>query len=202
MGEYYCRIEYYNIKTYILWIIEFFVTFYSLRLVHECLHGIYSVITGGTFGHIGVGQWIFFVPVFYITCSGGNTFAVVEGTLLTTWLIALLLVILTSFNFLRLFMDSCRALNLSGKLFGIQLGAAVEMIGEGIYALPNFVLIDLFGQKIYPGDGTVMYWWFQNMGYNPLTQYFIAFLMIFGGICVVFWVLKCHEIFCSRCSLV
>jgi len=195
-----CRIEYYNYQTYILWIIEFFTIFYSLSIVHECLHGFYAIITGGSFTQISIYRWILFVPVLCIDVRGGNEFLVTEGTLITTWLIALLLLIFTSFNFLRLVMDYCKALNLSGKLFGVQLGAAVKAIGEGVYALPNFVFPEA-GGSVKAGDGTLMYYWFESVGYSGDVQYVIAFLMIIGGICALIWVLRCHNIFCMKCSL-
>ena len=196
-----CKIRYYNLKTYILWFVEFCLVFYVLSLVHECLHGVYSVLTGGQFGKIGIMMWVLFIPVFYITCSGGNTFLVIEGTLLTSWFIALLLVILTSFNFLKLITDYCRALNLSGELFGVQLGAVVKAFGEAVYALPNFMFPDVFEHTAYPGDGTVMYFWFISHGYPGEVQYFIAFLMMLGAFCALVFSLRCHEIFCSRCSV-
>ena len=195
-----CEIEYYNLPTYALWAIQFALVFYGLSIIHELLHGFYAIISGGSFTEISVYKWVLFIPILQIGVVDGNTFLVFEGTLITSWLIAILLALFTSYQFLRLFMDSCRALNLSGKLFGVQLGSSIKAIGEGVYALPNFTFPEPSGTAKM-GDGTIMYYWFQQMGYSPDIQYFIAFLMIVGAICVLTYVLKCHPIFCSRCGL-
>jgi len=140
-----------------------------------------------------------FIPVFCVNLSGGNTFLEVEGVLITTWVVSLIITIITSYNFLSSVMNECRARNLSGYLFGVQIGAVIKMIGESIYAMPSFVFP--VKSTIDFGDGTTMYYWFIAHGYSGNLQYFIAFLMLFGSFCVVMWILKCHNIFCDACNV-
>jgi len=197
-----CKLTYKTRKTYMLWIIQFVIVFIGIRLLHECLHGIYSVITGGTFGKITLYKWVLFIPVFQISCTGGNTFLVVEGTLITTWLVALLIVVFTSFPFLRIVTNECTAINISGKLWGARLAAIEEMIGQGLYALPNFVFIEDLNRGIVRlGDGTVMAEWFVQHGYSYQVQTFIAFLMILGAVCILIWSFRCDPEFCSMCHI-
>jgi len=191
-----CRLTYNNLGTYIFWIISFFLTITALRLFHEFLHGAYSVLTGGTFGAIEVFQWILFYPVFSISCSGGNPFIVIEGTLITVWLVSLLIVLFTSYPVLRLVMDDCTAANLSGKLFGVRLGGAFECFGTALYAMPNFMFY-LGNGVVVGGDGTVMAQIFEQLGYPPEFQHVIAFAMLIGAFFALYYALKCDSVVCS-----
>lgn len=192
----YCKLTYNNLATYLFWVISFFLTSLAIRLTHECLHGIFAVLTGGSFGSIGVLQWVLFYPVFYITSSGGNPFWVIEGTLIVTWLISLLIVIFSSYPFLRLIINDCDAANLSGKLFGVRLAGAVEMWGTAIYALPNFVFY-LDNNTVLGGDGTTMAIIFEQWGYPAQFQYIIAFFMLIGAFFALYYALKCDSLICS-----
>ncbi len=202
MVEYACKLTYRKSSIYLLWLVEFIITFFGLRLLHECFHGLYAVLTGGQFGQISIMKWVLFLPILQISCSGGNTFLVIEGTLLSTWIVALMIVAATSYPFLRNVMNECTAMNLSGKLWGVRLAAIEEMIGQGVYALPNFVFIqDIVNGKVVGGDGTVMAKWFAEHGYSYQIQTFIAFLMILGGVMILIWSLRCDPEFCSKCYI-
>jgi len=192
----YCKLTYYNTATYLFWIISFFLTSISLRLLHETLHGIFSVLTGGSFGTISILQWILFYPVFSISCSGGNPFLVIEGTLIAVWFISLFIVLFTSYPVLRLIMDDCTAANLSGKLFGVRLASVVEMFGTAVYALPNFMFY-LGDGYVLGGDGTIMAMIFEQMGYSPQLQYVMAFMMLIGSFFALYYALKCDSLICS-----
>lgn len=191
-----CKITYRTAWTYILWALSFFATSMAIRLIHEYLHVFYTVLTGGTAGSVYVMQWILFYPIFAVNISGGNPFLVIEGTLITTWLISLLIVILTSYPFLRLIMNDCDAVNLSGKLFGVRLGAIFEMFGQAIYAMPNFVFY-LGDGIVLGGDGTAMAHVFEQWGYPFEFQYIIAVAMLLGAFFTLYWSLKCDPEVCS-----
>jgi len=191
-----CKITYRSFGTYVFWVISFFVVSIGLRLTHELLHVFYAVLTGGSAGSIEILQWILFYPVFAVEIYDGNPFLTLEGTLITTWLISLLIVIMTSYPFLRLFSDDCKAANLSGLLFGVRLGAIFEMFGQAIYAMPNFVFY-LGDNTILGGDGTAMARLFELWGYPPDFQYIIAFFMLIGAFFTLYWSLKCDPEICS-----
>jgi len=194
-----CRITYHGVGTYIFWVISFFITSIALRWIHECLHGIYAILTGGTAGCVYVVDWVLFYPIFAIDIVGGNPFWVIEGTLITTWFIALILVIITSYPFLSKSMSVCDAINASGWLFGVRLGAIFEMFGQAIYALPNFVIF--FGDLNHiVGDGYDMAVFFESIGYPAEYQYVIAVSMLIGAFFTLIWSLKCDPMFCGCCG--
>jgi len=127
---------------------------------------------------------------------------ITEGTLIVTWVTALIVVILCSYSFLRYLMDECQALNTAGHFFGVALGAVFEQIGTALYAMPNFMFIEnITAGTVRPGDGTLMAQWFAAHGYPYQFQHFIAFLMLIGGFCTLWWYLKCHPIFCGVCRV-
>jgi len=192
---YACTLTYRSFKTYLFWIVSFFATSIGLRLFHEYLHLFYTEITGGTAQGIDILDWILFYPIFVAYCSGGNPFLVFEGVLITTWLVSLLIVILTSYPFLRTVMNDCDAANVSGVLFGVRLGAIFEMFGQAIYALPNFVFF-VDDYTLY-GDGTVMMQVFESIGYPGEFQYVIAFMMLIGSFFALYWSLDCDPQICS-----
>jgi len=191
-----CKITYKTGGTYVLWIASFFATSILLRLTHELLHVFYTVISGGSGGVITILQWALFYPIFAVDVYGGNPFLTLEGTIITTWLISLLIVILTSYPFLRLLTSDCDAANLSGKLFGVRLAAIVEMFGQGVYALPNFMFY-LGNTIVLGGDGTSMAYIFEQWGYPPEFQYVIAFSLLLGAFFTLYWSLKCDPEICS-----
>ena len=195
-----CSLPKRSIGTYIFWIISFFITITAIRLFHECMHGVFSVLTGGEFGSIYVIDWILsFYPIFAISCSGGNPFIVTEGTLIVTWVVALIIAIVTSYPFLSCFTDPCSAANLSFKLFGVRIGAVFEMFGQAVYAMPNFIL--WYENDIVPGDGTYMYQLFENIGYPGDFQYIIAFAMLIGALFTLYWSIKCDPEVCGSCRV-
>ena len=193
---YACRLEYKRgFGTYVFWTISFFVTSMVIRLIHELFHGFFAVITGGSFGKIEIIEWVLFYPIFGIGIYGGNPFLVTEGTLIATWLISLIIVIATSYPFLRLIMDDCKAANLSGKLFGVRLGAIFERFGQAVYALPNFILF--VNGEPWGGDGTYMAYLFQQIGYPMELQYVVALCMLVGAFFTLYWSLECDPEICS-----
>jgi len=197
---YVCRLEYKRgFGTYVFWTITFFATTLVIRLIHEFLHGFFAVITGGSFGRIYVVEWILFYPIFAIDVYGGNPILVTEGTLIATWLIALIIVIVTSYPFLRLVMNDCDAANLSGKLFGVRLGAIFEMFGQAVYSLPNFILF--VNGEAWSGDGTYMAFFFQQLGYPMELQYVISLCLFVGAFFTLYWSLECDPQICS-CAFV
>ena len=195
-----CKITYYNWSTYIFWAISFFVTSIALRWIHESLHGLFAILTGGGAGEVFIVDWVLFYPIFAINVWGGNPFWVVEGTLIFTWLIALCIVIFTSYPFLsRTMSNVCDAVNVSGWLFGVRLGAIFEMFGQSIYALPNF-LVFLGDLQHATGDGYYMATLFESLGYPAELQYVIAITMLLGSFFTLVWSLKCDPMFCGYCS--
>ncbi len=192
---YACRLTYHTWKTYAFWIVSFLATSIGIRLFHESLHLFYTEISGGTAQGIDILQWVLFYPIFVAYGSGGNPFMVYEGVLITTWLVSLLIVILTSYPFLSSVMNECDAANLSGLLFGVRLGAIFEMFGQAVYALPNFVFF--VGNIVVYGDGTVMAEVFKQLGYPAEFQYIIAAVMLFGAVLTLYWSLDCDPQICS-----
>jgi len=194
-----CRITNRGIGLYAFWAISFLITSIALRFIHEWLHGVYAILTGGWAGKVFITQWILFYPIFAIEISGGNPFWVFEGVLITTWLISLLIVIFTSYPFLRRVIDACSAVNASIWLFGVRLGAIFEMFGQAVYALPNLVIFsDNF--RYFGGDGLTMALIFEQMGYPAEFQYIIAMMMMVGAFFALIWSLKCDPQFCGYCS--
>jgi len=194
-----CRINYHGWKTYIFWAVSFFITSVSLRWIHECLHGIFAELTGGSAGNVYIMDWVLLYPIFAIDVSGGNPFWVIEGTLIATWLLALIIVLFTSYPFLSRVMNVCDAVNVSGWLFGVRLGAIFEMFGQAIYAMPNFVIF--FGDLYHiGGDGYYMALLFESIGYPVEYQYIVAITMLLGAFFTLVWSLKCDPMFCGYCS--
>jgi len=191
-----CRITYKTSSIYIVWLIEFFATVTLIRLIHEFLHGFYAILTGGVMGQISVMQWILFYPVLQIDISGGNPFVTLEGTLITTWLISLLIMIMTSYPFLKSVMPWCNATNLTGYLYGVRLGAIFEMFGTSIYAMPNFMFY-IGNYRFVTGDGTEMALIFEQMYGIPQLQYVIAFIMLIGSFFALWWAISCDPEICS-----
>jgi len=196
----YCRLTFEDSAfKYIFWGVSFFATSVTIRFIHECLHGLYAVLTGGSAGAIHVFQWVFIYPILMIDVYGGNPFWVIEGTLITTWLISLLIIYLTSFSFLERVTDYCRAADLSGWLMGIRLAGMFEAVGQAVYAMPNFVFFN--DDSLLYGDGTYMYTVFEQIGYPGEFQYIFVVFMLLGAVAMIWYTLRCDPVFCSSCRI-